>query len=169
MWSNRISSSEYKRKQEEADRINNSQEGRLKRTKTTVNPFTGQLEEENKSYDERHADLSKYKYNDWKNNNEQYILDFSKKVESGSNVDRAVNQATNAINTGYGLADAARERRLASMGVQRSAEQIAADNLKSSLNQTAGLVSAENRARRSAKDRDAAMISGLSTANPNAK
>lgn len=94
----------------------------------------------------------------------KYILDFRDKVMSGLNVKNAVNQATNAINLGYGLADAARERRLASMGVKRSAEQIAADNLKSSLNQTAGLVSAENRARRLAKDRDIGLKAGLKPA-----
>lgn len=94
----------------------------------------------------------------------KYILDFKDKVLSGLNVNNAVNQATNAMNTGYGLANAARERRLASLGVQRSAEQIEADNLKSSLNQTAGLVSAENRARRLAKDRDIGLKAGLKPA-----
>lgn len=94
----------------------------------------------------------------------QYILDFKDKVLSGLNVNNAVNQATNAMNTGYGLANAARERRLASLGVKRSAEQIEADNLKSSLNQTAGLVSAENRARRLAKDRDIGLKAGLKPA-----
>lgn len=114
------------------------------------------------SAEEVNADLIRADWNNFKENDMPYILDYANDITSDKYVDNAVNQARTDVTKGYSLADAALQSRQKGLGVQLSSAQRNDQGKDMRRARGASLVDAENSARTAAEDRQNAAIAGAS-------
>lgn len=113
-----------------------------------------------KSTDKINAEIKRRQWDQFEKNDMPYIMNYATEITSGKHYQRAIDQARDGVERGFGLAESAQKMRDNDLGVSLSEASKADRSSDMARNKTAALIDAENNARLAAKDRENALIAG---------
>lgn len=118
-----------------------------------------------KSFDDVDAEIQRSNWDQFEENDMPYILDYSHELVSGKHRERAIEQAEEGINKGFGLSQATNQRRTSDLGLDLSADQTSDRTADFQRNKTKSMVDAKNKANRAGIDRENALLAGTHLPN----
>lgn len=117
------------------------------------------------SFDELNAEIQRKSWDQFAENDIPYILDYSYDLVSGKHRERAIEQAKDGVNKGFGLSQATSKRRTSDLGLDLSSHQKNDRQSDFQRNKTKSLIDAQNKASRAGIDRENSLLAGTQLPN----